>query len=63
MIFSLNITIFRKMEIGKEKISLIEKSMPKLSKEDNEKLKIIKNKLLTIREKDLKPFFDDKTTN
>ena len=39
---------------------LIEKSI-KPSKEENEKLKKIKNKLLGIREKRPKPFFDDKT--
>ena len=39
---------------------LIEKSI-KPAKEDKEKLKIIKNKLLTIRDKRSKPFFDDKT--
>ena len=39
---------------------LIEKSI-KPSKEENEKLKKIKNKLLSIREKRPKPFFDDKT--
>ncbi len=39
---------------------LIEKSI-KPSKEDNEKLKIIKNKLLAIREKRDQPFFDDKS--
>ena len=39
---------------------LIEKSI-KPTKEDDEKLKKIKNKLLTIREKRPKPFFDDKT--
>jgi len=38
---------------------LIEKSI-RPSKEDDEKLKIIKNKLLTIREKRPQPFFDDK---
>ena len=60
MIFLLNITTFLKMEIGKEKNILIEKKI-KPSSEDGEKLKIIKNKLLTIREKRSKPFFDDKT--
>ena len=39
---------------------LIEKSI-KPTKEENEKLKKIKNKLLNIREKRPKPFFDDKT--
>ena len=39
---------------------LIEKSI-KPSNEDQEKLKKIKNKLLNIREKRPKPFFDDKT--
>jgi len=39
---------------------LIEKSI-KPAKEENEKLKKIKNKLLSIREKRPKPFFDDKT--
>jgi len=39
---------------------LIEKSAKPL-KEDEEKLKIIKNKLLLIREKRPRPFFDDKT--
>ena len=39
---------------------LIERST-KPSKEDGEKLKMIKNKLLVIREKRPKPFFDDKT--
>ena len=39
---------------------LIEKSI-KPGKKDNEKLKEIKNKLLNIREKRPKPFFDDKT--
>jgi len=39
---------------------LIEKSI-KPTKEENEKLKKIKNKLLGIREKRPKPFFDDKT--
>ena len=39
---------------------LIEKSI-KPTKEENEKLKKIKNKLLSIREKRPKPFFDDKT--
>ena len=39
---------------------LIEKSI-KPSKDENEKLKIIKNKLLNVREKRPKPFFDDKT--
>jgi len=39
---------------------LIEKSI-KPAKEENEKLKKIKNKLLGIREKRPKPFFDDKT--
>jgi uncharacterized protein len=39
---------------------LIEKSI-KPTKEEHEKLKIIKNKLLNIREKRQKPFFDDKT--
>jgi len=39
---------------------LIEKSI-KPNKEENEKLKIIKNKLLDVREKRPKPFFDDKT--
>jgi len=39
---------------------LIEKSI-KPTKEENEKLKKIKNKLLKIREKRTKPFFDDKT--
>ena len=39
---------------------LIEKSI-KPSKEDDEKLKKIKNKLLSIREKRPAPFFDDKT--
>ena len=39
---------------------LIEKSI-KPTKEENEKLKKIKNKLLDIREKRPKPFFDDKT--
>jgi len=39
---------------------LIEKSI-KPTKEENEKLKKIKNKLLAIREKRPKPFFDDKT--
>ena len=39
---------------------LIEKSI-KPTQEDNEKLKKIKNKLLSIREKRPKPFFDDKT--
>jgi len=39
---------------------LIEKSI-KPSNEDHEKLKKIKNKLLNIREKRTKPFFDDKT--
>ena len=39
---------------------LIEKKI-KPSIEDREKLNIIKNKLLTIREKRPKPFFDDKT--
>ena len=38
---------------------LIEKSI-KPTKEENEKLKKIKNKLLNIREKRPKPFFDDK---
>jgi len=39
---------------------LIEKSI-KPTKEENEKLKKIKNKLLGIREKRPQPFFDDKT--
>ena len=39
---------------------LIEKSI-KPNNEENEKLKKIKNKLLSIREKRPKPFFDDKT--
>jgi len=39
---------------------LIEKSI-KPTQEENEKLKKIKNKLLNIREKRKKPFFDDKT--
>ena len=39
---------------------LIEKSV-KPTKEENEKLKKIKDKLLSIREKRPKPFFDDKT--
>jgi len=39
---------------------LIEKSI-KPEKEEKEKLKEIKNKLLSIREKRSKPFFDDKT--
>jgi len=39
---------------------LIEKTI-KPTKEENEKLKKIKNKLLDIREKRPKPFFDDKT--
>jgi len=39
---------------------LIEKSI-KPTKEENEKLNKIKNKLLSIREKRPKPFFDDKT--
>jgi len=39
---------------------LIEKSI-KPTKEENAKLKKIKNKLLSIREKRPKPFFDDKT--
>jgi len=39
---------------------LIEKSI-KPTKEENEKLKKIKNKLLLVREKRPKPFFDDKT--
>ena len=39
---------------------LIEKSI-KPSKEDNEKLKEIKNKLLNIRKKRSEPFFDNKT--
>ena len=39
---------------------LIEKKI-KLTKEDGSKLKILKNKLLNIREKRPKPFFDDKT--
>jgi len=39
---------------------LIEKSI-KPTKEENEKLKKIKNKLLVVREKRPKPFFDDKT--
>ena len=39
---------------------LIEKSI-KPTKEENEKLKKIRNKLLSIREKRPKPFFDDKT--
>jgi len=39
---------------------LIEKSI-KPTKEENEKLKKIKNKLLSIREKRPKPFFEDKT--
>jgi len=39
---------------------LIEKSI-KPTRADNEKLKEIKNKLLNIREKRPKPFFDDKT--
>ena len=39
---------------------LIEKSI-KPTKEENEKLKKIKNKLLDVREKRPKPFFDDKT--
>jgi len=39
---------------------LIEKSI-KLNEEDSKKLKEVKNKLLNIREKRLKPFFDDKT--
>ena len=39
---------------------LIEKSI-KPTKEENEKLKKIKNKLLGVREKRPKPFFDDKT--
>jgi len=39
---------------------LIEKKI-KPSKEENEKLKILKEKLLNIREKRPKPFFDDKT--
>jgi len=39
---------------------LIEKSI-KPSNEDQEKLKKIKNKILNIREKRPKPFFDDKT--
>jgi len=39
---------------------LIEKSITP-TKEENEKLKKIKNKLLAVREKRPKPFFDDKT--
>jgi len=39
---------------------LIEKSI-KPKKEENEKIKKIKNKLLGVREKRQKPFFDDKT--
>jgi len=39
---------------------LIEKSI-KINEEDDEKLKKIKNKLLSIRTKRPKPFFDDKT--
>ena len=39
---------------------LIEKSI-KPNKEENEKLKVIKNKLLDVRKKRTKPFFDDKT--
>jgi len=39
---------------------LIEKSI-KPTKEENEKLKKVKDKLLNIREKRPKPFFDDKT--
>ncbi|MDC1476306.1 thioredoxin domain-containing protein [Pelagibacteraceae bacterium] len=39
---------------------LIEKSI-KPTEEDNQKLKKIKNKLLSVREKRPKPFFDDKT--
>jgi len=39
---------------------LIEKSITP-AKEENEKLKKIKNKLLAVREKRPKPFFDDKT--
>ena len=39
---------------------LIEKKI-KPTKEDEEKLKILKSKLLNIREKRAKPFFDDKT--
>jgi len=39
---------------------LIEKSI-KPTKEEDEKLKKIKNKLLAVREKRPKPFFDDKT--
>ena len=39
---------------------LIEKSI-KPTKDEKEKLKKIKNKLLSIREKRTKPFFDDKT--
>jgi len=39
---------------------LIEKSI-KPTKEENEKLKKIKDKLLAVREKRPKPFFDDKT--
>jgi len=39
---------------------LIEKSI-KPSNEDRAKLKVIRNKLLNIREKRTKPFFDDKT--
>ena len=39
---------------------LIEKSI-KPTKEENEKLKQIKDKLLAVREKRPKPFFDDKT--
>ena len=37
------------------------KKVLNLTKEENEKLKKIKNKLLNIREKRPKPFFDDKT--
>ena len=51
---------FRKMVTGRGKISLLKK-MPKSLKEDREKLVSIKNKLLSIREKRPKPFFDDKT--
>ena len=39
---------------------LIEKSI-KPGKEENEKLKEIKRKLLSVRDKRVKPFFDDKT--
>jgi len=45
--------------LGRKNI-LIEKSI-KPTKEENEKLKKIKNKLLAVREKRPKPFFDDKT--